>query len=82
MAVRHGFPTCALGVYAFRAVRWADVATGTAKLVALMGPPYGALSPGGPPQRERRMAASPCPPPPQSATAAVEAPRGAARAAR
>ncbi len=40
-AVRHGFPTCALGVYAFRAVRWADVAMGTAKLVALMGPPYG-----------------------------------------
>jgi phosphohistidine phosphatase len=39
-AVRHGFPTCALGVYAFDVDRWAEVATGTAKLVALMGPPY------------------------------------------
>jgi phosphohistidine phosphatase len=41
LAVRHGFPTCALGVYAFRAARWADVAAGTADLVAIMGPPYG-----------------------------------------
>ena len=39
-AVRHGFPTCALGVYAFRVEHWADVAAGTAKLVALLGPPY------------------------------------------
>ena len=39
-AVRHGFPTCALGVYAFDVDRWADVAAGTAKLVAIMGPPY------------------------------------------
>ena len=41
LAVRHGFPTCALGVYTFPVTRWADVAAGTAKLVALMGPPYG-----------------------------------------
>jgi phosphohistidine phosphatase len=41
VAVRHGFPTCALGVYTFPTARWADVAAGTAKLVALMGPPYG-----------------------------------------
>ncbi len=41
VTVRHGFPTCALGVYSFPTARWADVAAGTAKLVALMGPPYG-----------------------------------------
>ena len=34
------FPTCALGVYAFDVDRWADVAAGTAKLVAIMAPPY------------------------------------------
>ena len=39
-AVRHGFPTCALGVYAFDVDRWADVVAGTAKLVALLSPPY------------------------------------------
>ena len=39
-AVRHGFPTCALGVYAFDVDRWADVAAGSAKLVAILGPPY------------------------------------------
>ena len=38
--VRHGFPTCALGVYAFDVDRWADVAAGTARLVAIMIPPY------------------------------------------
>jgi phosphohistidine phosphatase len=37
---RHGFPTCALGVYAFDIDRWADVAAGTANLVAIMIPPY------------------------------------------
>jgi phosphohistidine phosphatase len=37
---RRGFPTCALGVYAFRVDHWADVASGTATLVALLGPPY------------------------------------------
>ena len=39
--MRHGFPTCALGVYAFKVDRWADVAAGTAKLVAMLAPPYG-----------------------------------------
>ena len=37
---RRGFPTCALGVYTFDVDRWADVAAGTAKLVALLSPPY------------------------------------------
>jgi phosphohistidine phosphatase len=39
-AARTGFPTCALGVYSFKVARWADVAAGTAKLVALLAPPY------------------------------------------
>jgi phosphohistidine phosphatase len=39
-ALRHGFPTCALGVYSFRVDHWADVAAGKAKLLALLGPPY------------------------------------------
>ena len=38
--MRTGFPTCALGVYAFGVERWADVAAGAAKLVALIAPPY------------------------------------------
>jgi phosphohistidine phosphatase len=38
--VRHGFPTCALGVYSFAVNRWADVALGKAKLVAIMTPPF------------------------------------------
>jgi phosphohistidine phosphatase len=38
--VRHGFPTCALGVYSFAVDRWADVATRKAKLVAIMTPPF------------------------------------------
>jgi phosphohistidine phosphatase len=42
--VRHGFPTCALGIYAFNVDRWADVAAGTAKLVAIMVPPYAGKS--------------------------------------
>jgi phosphohistidine phosphatase len=42
--VRHGFPTCALGVYAFNVDRWADIAAGTAKLVAIMIPPYAGAS--------------------------------------
>ena len=41
LAVRTGFPTCALGVYSFKAERWTDVKAGSAKLVALMAPPYG-----------------------------------------
>ncbi|HWE65365.1 MAG TPA: hypothetical protein VG298_01850, partial [Acidimicrobiales bacterium] len=40
LAARTGFPTCALGVYSFKVARWADVAAGTAKLVALLAPPY------------------------------------------
>jgi phosphohistidine phosphatase len=39
-AVRNGFPTCALGVYIFNVDRWADVAARSAKLVAIMAPPY------------------------------------------
>jgi phosphohistidine phosphatase len=42
--VRHGFPTCALGVYVFDVNRWADVAAGTAKLAAIMTPPYAGAS--------------------------------------
>jgi phosphohistidine phosphatase len=42
--VRHGFPTCALGVYAFPVERWADVSAGTAKLIAIMIPPYAGAS--------------------------------------
>jgi phosphohistidine phosphatase SixA len=42
--VRHGFPTCALGVYSFAVDRWADVAMGKAKLVAIMTPPFGGES--------------------------------------
>ncbi len=38
--VRHGFPTCALGVYTFKVDRWSDIALGSAKLVGLMTPPY------------------------------------------
>ena len=38
--VRHGFPTCAVGVYSFAVDSWADVATGKAKLVAIMTPPF------------------------------------------
>ena len=41
LVVRHGFPTCALGVYAFEVDRWADLDSGTAKLVSIMMPPYG-----------------------------------------
>ncbi len=40
LAARHGFPTCALGVYAFPVTRWTDVEAGTARLVAIMAPPY------------------------------------------
>jgi len=41
VAVRHGFPTCALGVYAFKGGGWVDVEPGAAKLVTLLAPPYG-----------------------------------------
>jgi phosphohistidine phosphatase len=40
LVVRTGFPTCALGVYDFKVAHWADVEAGTAKLVALLVPPY------------------------------------------
>jgi len=40
LAVQFGFPTCALGVYRFNLEGWKDVANGSAKLVALMAPPY------------------------------------------
>jgi phosphohistidine phosphatase len=39
-AVRNGFPTCALGVYAFNVDHWADVTARSAKLIAIMAPPY------------------------------------------
>jgi phosphohistidine phosphatase len=39
-AAKNGFPTCALGVYAFDVDHWADVVARTAKLVTIMGPPY------------------------------------------
>lgn len=38
--VRHGLPTCALGVYRFSVDSWKDIAPAAAKLVALMAPPY------------------------------------------
>ena len=38
--VRRGFPTCALGVYAFDVDHWADVAARAATLLVIMGPPY------------------------------------------
>jgi phosphohistidine phosphatase len=40
LAVRTGFPTCALGVYSFKVNSWRDVRTHSAKLVAIMAPPY------------------------------------------
>jgi phosphohistidine phosphatase len=40
LAERRGFPTCALGVYAFKGRHWGDVDFEAAKLVALLTPPY------------------------------------------
>ncbi len=40
LAVRQGFPTCALGVYTFPVEHWVDVTAGSATLVALITPPY------------------------------------------
>ena len=40
VAVRTGFPTSALGVYSFKVEGWADVMAHSAKLVAMMTPPY------------------------------------------
>jgi phosphohistidine phosphatase len=39
-AVRNGFPTCALGVYAFKVDHWSDLTARSAKLMAIMAPPY------------------------------------------
>jgi phosphohistidine phosphatase len=41
LAVRAGFPTCALGVYAFKVETWSEVEAHGAKLVALLTPPFG-----------------------------------------
>jgi phosphohistidine phosphatase len=41
LAVRRGFPTCALGIYLFEVVRWADVQAHTAVLEELLIPPFG-----------------------------------------
>jgi phosphohistidine phosphatase len=40
LAVRTGFPTCALGVYTFKTAHWDGVTAGSGKLVAMMTPPY------------------------------------------
>ncbi len=40
LAVREGFPTCALGVYTFPVEHWVDVTAGAATLVTLITPPF------------------------------------------
>jgi phosphohistidine phosphatase len=40
LVARRGFPTCALGIYRFRAAHWSDIGAHEAKLVALFAPPY------------------------------------------
>jgi phosphohistidine phosphatase len=40
LAVRRGFPTCALGVYTFEGSGWADVKSHSAHLAGLIIPPY------------------------------------------
>jgi phosphohistidine phosphatase len=42
LAVRRGFPTCALGIYLFAGARWADVGAQGAVLEELLIPPFGA----------------------------------------
>jgi phosphohistidine phosphatase len=42
LAVRRGFPTCALGIYLFEATRWADVGAHDAVLEELLIPPFDA----------------------------------------
>jgi len=37
---RHGFPTCALAVYAVPVARWADLALGSGTVLGLFVPPY------------------------------------------
>ncbi len=41
LAVRAGFPTCALGVYSFKVETWSEVEAHGAKLIALLTPPFG-----------------------------------------
>jgi phosphohistidine phosphatase len=41
LAVRRGFPTCALGVYRFDVSGWADVGAHTARLEDVFIPPFG-----------------------------------------
>jgi phosphohistidine phosphatase len=41
LAIRRGFPTCALGIYRFPVEYWREVGLKDAKLVELMTPPYG-----------------------------------------
>jgi phosphohistidine phosphatase len=40
LALRRGFPTCALGVYAFSVEHWHDVGARTARLAGLSIPPF------------------------------------------
>jgi phosphohistidine phosphatase len=40
LAAQLSFPTCALGVYRLNLDRWADVEGGSAKLLALLVPPF------------------------------------------
>ena len=40
LAVRAGFPTCALGVYSFKVETWSEVEAHGAKLIALLTPPF------------------------------------------
>ncbi len=41
LAVKSGFPTCALGVYSFKVAGWSEVEAHAAKLVELLTPPFG-----------------------------------------
>ncbi len=38
---RHGFPTCALGIYRFGIEHWSDLRAGTARLAGIYIPPFG-----------------------------------------
>jgi phosphohistidine phosphatase len=40
LAVRTGFPTCALGVYSFKIDTWSELQAHSAKLIALVVPPF------------------------------------------
>ena len=41
LAVRRGFPTCALGVFTFDVARWGGVGARTGRLAGLFTPPFG-----------------------------------------